>query len=58
MLDSIYHMSLGLLGNLISVKILSLYTQRCYGCHKVSPKICKPVVVYGFYCMALFHSQV
>ena len=37
------------------VIILSLCTQRCYECH--FSKICKPLVVYRFYCMALFHSQ-
>ena len=37
MLDSIYHMTLKLIFNLISavkVIILSLTTQRCYGRHK------------------------
>ena len=42
MLDYIYHMTLRLLWNLISavknVITLSLYTQHCYGCHKVSRK--------------------
>ena len=37
--------------------ILSLCMQRCYGCHNISCKICKPLVVYQFYCMTLFHSQ-
>ena len=46
MLDSIYHMTLS-----ITIKILS-FTQRCYG-----RQIYKPLVVYRFYCMALFHSQ-
>ena len=32
--------------------ILSSCTQRCYG-----RKIDKPLVVYRFYCMALYHSQ-
>ena len=31
--------------------------QRCYGRHYVSLKIYKPLVVYRFYCTALFHSQ-
>ena len=31
--------------------------QRCYGRHKASRKIIKLLVVYRFYCMALFHSQ-
>ena len=49
MLDSIYHMikSHFCCENVI---ILSLCTQRF-------PKINKPLVVYRFYCMALFHSQ-
>ena len=42
MLDSIYHMTLNLLCNLVSgvkkVIILSLCTQRCYGRHNVSRK--------------------
>ena len=59
MLDSIYHMTLRILENLISgvknVIMLSICTQRCYGRH--FPKIDKPLVVYRFYCMTLFHSQ-
>ena len=40
------------------VIILRLCTQYCYGRHYVSRKsVCKPLVVYRFYCMALFHSQ-
>ena len=39
------------------VIILSLCTQHCYGRHNVFPKIYKPLVVYRFYCMALFYSQ-
>ena len=42
MLDSIYHMTLRLLSNLISrvknVIIMLLCTQRCYGRHNVSRK--------------------
>ena len=61
MLVSIYHMTLRLLCYLISrvknVIILSLCTQCCYGRHNVSLKIDKTLVVYRFYCMALFHSQ-
>ena len=33
MLDSIYHMTFGLLSNLISGVKISLSTQRCYGRH-------------------------
>ena len=61
MLDSIYHMALRFFWNLISVVknviILSLCTQRCYVRHNVSRKSTKPLVVYRFYCMALFHSK-
>ena len=42
MLDSIYHMTLKLIENHISVVrnviILSLSMQRCYGCHNISRK--------------------
>ena len=56
MLDSIYHMIKShFCGK--HVIILSLCTQRCYGRHNVSRKIDKPLVVYRFYSMALFHSQ-
>ena len=48
-LDSIYHMTLRLLLNLISaVKTLKF-------CHCV--RNVAMLVVYQFYCMALFHSQ-
>ena len=39
------------------VIIASLCTQGCYGRHNVSRKSVKQLVVYRFYCMALFHSQ-
>ena len=59
MLDSIYHMTNTLKSYFWrkNVIILSLCTQCCYGRHNVSRKIYKPLVVYRFYCMALFHSQ-
>ena len=60
MLDSIYHMTNTLKPDFWrkNVIILSLCTQLCYGCRNVSRKsIYKPLVVYRFYCMALFHSQ-
>ena len=59
MLDSIYHMTNTFKSNFWrkNVILVSLCTQRCYGRHNVSPKIDKPLVVYRFYCMALFHSQ-
>ena len=54
MLDSIYHMTNTFKSHFWrkNVLILSSCTQRCYGRH-----ICKPLVVYRFYCTALFHSQ-
>ena len=54
MLDSIYHMTSTLKPDYWrkNVIILSLCTQRCYGRHNV-----KPLVVYRFYCIALFHSK-
>ena len=56
MLDSIYHMTNTLKSHFWrkNVMISSSCTQRCYGRHNVS---IKPLVVYRFYCMALFHSQ-
>ena len=59
MLDSIYHMTNTLKSHFWSknIIILSLCAQRCYGHHNVSRKFDKPLVVYRFYCMALFHSQ-
>ena len=59
MLDSIYHMTNTLKSDFWrkNVIILSLCTQRCYGRHNISRKLIKPLVVYRFYCMALFHSQ-
>ena len=39
-----------------SVIILSLCTQRCFGCQRFL-KVCKPLVVYQFYCMALHHFE-
>ena len=59
MLDSIYHMTNTLKSHFWckNVIILSLSAQRCYGHHNVSRKSIKPLVVYRFYCMALFHSQ-
>ena len=58
MLDSIYHMTNTLKSHFWrkNVIILSLCTQRCNGRPNVSLKSI-PLVVYRFYCMALFHSQ-
>ena len=52
MLDSIYPMIL--VKNVIILSLLC--TRQCYGRHNVSREIDKPLVVYRFYCMALFHS--
>ena len=61
MLDSIHHMTLKLLENCNfwgeNVNILPSF-MKCYkGSHYVTLLICKPLVVYRFYCMALYHSQ-
>ena len=61
MLDSIYYMTLKLLQNcLVGVKT-SIF---CHLLHNVSIdvitshyEICKPLVVYRLYCMALYHFQ-
>ena len=61
MLDSIYHMTLTLLKNCrFGMKTFSF----CYLFRNVTLyvitlhyQICKPLVVYRFYCMALFHFQ-
>ena len=61
MFDSIYHMTLKLLKNLI----FGVKTSRfCHLLHNVRMDvimlrylICKPLVVYRFYCMALYHSH-
>ena len=50
MLDSIYRMTHFWREN---VNILPSFTQRYKGRHNVFPKI----VIYRFYCIALYHSQ-
>ena len=56
MLDSFNHRTLKLLKkshfSRENVKILPFFAQHYNGRHNV-----KPLVVYRFYCMALFHSQ-
>ena len=58
MLDSIYHMTLRV--HLISAvkryNFVFMYAMLLR-MSKHFQKICKPLVVYQFYCMALFHSQ-
>ena len=60
MFDSIYHMSLRLLWNLIpgvkSYKCVIMYGSLLWTSYCFS-YICKPLVVHQLYCMALFHSQ-
>ena len=60
MLDSIYHMALRLLRNLNSVvkryTFVIMYATLLWTSLRV-PLIHKPLVVYRFYCMVLFHSQ-
>ena len=60
MLDSIYHMTLKLIKNHIFCWKMSRFCnlmQRYNGCHYIYYEICKPLVVYRFYCMSLYHSQ-
>ena len=60
MLDSIYHMTLRLLRNLISVvkryNFVVMYAMLLWTSLSF-PKIYKPLVIYQSYYMALFHSQ-
>ena len=61
-LDSIYHITLKLFKNCI----FGVKTSRLF-CHLLRNliidiitshyDICKPLVVYGFYCMVIYHSQ-
>ena len=59
-LDYIYHMTLRLLWNLnLALKrynCVIMYAMLLWTSLRF-PKIDKPLVVYRFYCMALFHSQ-
>ena len=59
MLYSIYHMTLRLLWNLFfGVKKLQFcHHVRSIAMDVMFPKICKPLVVYRFYSMAVIHSQ-
>ena len=61
LLDSIFHMTLKLHKNRIfcceNVKILPSFTQRYNERHYITLVVCKPLVVYRFYCMVLYHSQ-
>ena len=40
-----------------NVKILPSFMQLYNRCHYITLLNCKPLVVYVFYCMALYHSQ-
>ena len=40
-----------------NIKMLSLCLQGSYGRHNVSRTSIKPLVVYQFYCMVLYHPQ-
>ena len=60
MLDSIYHMTLKLIKNCIFGVDMSRFCHLF--CNVIMDvitfsKICKPLAVYRFYCMALYHSQ-
>ena len=62
MLDSIHHMTFRILLNLISgvkktlCNVVNTYATLLWTPLRF-PKIDKSLVVYRFYCMALFHSQ-
>ena len=60
MLDSIHHWHLGIFeGSLLTVKrynVVNMYATLLWTSLRF-PKIDKPLVVYRFYCMTLFHSQ-
>ena len=57
MFDSVYHVMLKLFCyRMLGVKMHS-FTQRYNGRHSVTLLICKPLVVYRFYCMSLYHLQ-
>ena len=56
MLDSIYHMTFKIiLKTYFGVNTLGFCHMR--DVKTIIPKICKPLVVYRFQCMSLFHSQ-
>ena len=61
MLDSIYQMTLKLIKNQFfwreNFKILRSFRQHYNECHYVMLLICKPLVVYLFYFIAIYHSQ-
>ena len=60
MLDSVYHITLKLIKSYFwreNFKILPSLEQCYNGRHYVALRICKPLVVYQFYCMVLYHSQ-
>ena len=63
MLDSIYHITVKILNNyMFGVKTsklsLTLHVLRNVVMDVITfPEICKPLVVYQFYCMTLYQSQ-
>ena len=60
MLDYIHQMTLILLKILIFARkrqYFAIFTQRYNGRRDVTLLTYKPLVVYRFYCIALFHSQ-
>ena len=58
MLDSICHMTLKLLKIAFCFKISKfLFRNVRMDVITLRYKICKPLVVYQFYCMVLYHSQ-
>ena len=61
MLDSIYHMTFKLLKNhffgMTTSRFCHLLRNVIMDVIMLHYEICKPLVVYRFYCMSLFHSQ-
>ena len=61
MLESIFHMTLKLLkiSHFMARKCqyLPYFTQRYNGRHYFTLQIYKPLVVYRFYCLVLYHSK-
>ena len=61
MLDSIYNMTLKLFSNhtfgVKASRFCNLLRDIIMDVITLCFKICKPLVVYQFYCMALYHSQ-
>ena len=57
--DHFYHMTLELIKSALLAENVSfnIFYASLEWTSKLFPKICKPLVEYRFYCMAIFHSQ-